>query len=119
MSVWVPPAATSPDERVVFEALANNLVGGRAIGGRVTVTDRRLLFTPNRVDGLTGGQPVAVERSSISRVSVEGRGRAAARKHGFVALVRRLVSIEHPAGTNLLLVNRPQALVSALRDGAR
>jgi len=29
--------------------------GKRQIGGRVTVTDRRFLFVPNRLDGLLGG----------------------------------------------------------------
>jgi hypothetical protein len=119
MSWWVPPAATGPDELVLFEALANNFIGGRAIGGRVTITDERLLFTPNRIDGLTGGRPLAVERRDISRVSVEEPGRAAARRHGFVALMRRLVRIEHPAGPIVLLVNRPRVLVDVLREGDR
>ena len=119
MSLWIPSTAIEPDEYVVFEALANNFAGGwRAIGGRVTVTNRRLLFTPNRVDGMTGGRRLAIERRDIKRVSEEEPGRQAARQHGLGALMRRYVGVEHPAGPTFFVAGHPERLLSALQDEA-
>jgi hypothetical protein len=118
VSLWFPRPPTTPDERVLFEAVANTFTGWRSIGGRVTVADRRLLFTPHRLDGLTGGRSLAVERNDIRRVWMEARGREAVRKGGFGAAVRPQVGLEHPAGPTFFTVYHPEELLHAVQDGA-
>jgi hypothetical protein len=117
MSLWFPRPQTTPDERVTFEAVANTFRGLRSIGGKVTVTDRRLLFTPNRLDGLTGARPLAVARADVRRVWLEAPGRAAVRKRGPGAAVRRQVGVDHPAGPTFITVGNPDALMSAMQSG--
>ncbi len=70
MGFWVPSAALLPGERVVLQAAANHLPSKRSVGGQVTVTNRRMLFIPNRLDGLTGGRKIEVFRDTITGVQV-------------------------------------------------
>jgi hypothetical protein len=43
-------------ETVKSRPAANRDQNGRAVGGRRFVTDKRLLFRPNRIDSITGGK---------------------------------------------------------------
>ena len=90
MRVWFPKPDLKSDEVVLFQAAANLFRGKRAIGGRITVTDQRLLFVPNRLDGLTGGSRVDVARSAVGNV----RTTAASKQ-----TIRPQVEIEHSDGT--------------------
>jgi hypothetical protein len=52
------PAALHPDETIEHFLLANREQNGRrAVGGRLCITTRRLVFTPNRVDAALAGLP--------------------------------------------------------------
>lgn len=115
MGLWFLRPATTSDERVLFEAVSNTFRGRRSIGGKVTITDRRLLFTPNRLDAVTGGHRLSVERGDISRVWMEAPGREAVRKRGIGASVRPQVGVEHPAGPTFLTVYHPEELLKALQ----
>ncbi|MGI3783387.1 MAG: hypothetical protein ACRYG2_21700, partial [Janthinobacterium lividum] len=44
--------------------------GRRPVGGVVRVTDRRLVFVPNRLEQLVGSDPVVVPRASVGHVTV-------------------------------------------------
>jgi hypothetical protein len=115
MGFWFPRAATTPSEEVLFEAVANTFIGRRSVGGKVTVTKERLLFTPNRLDGLTGARQVAIPRSEIQHVSLEEPGRKAVRQRGLGAAVRRQVGVEHNGARVFFTLGIPDALVEALR----
>jgi hypothetical protein len=49
---------------VMFEGVTNTFRRLRSVGGKVTVTNRRLLFTPNRLDGLLGACLAAARSTS-------------------------------------------------------
>ncbi len=53
---WVPHVPLEPGEVEQLALLANHSVGWRAVGGKLVVTDRRLVFRPNRVDRGLGGK---------------------------------------------------------------
>jgi hypothetical protein len=115
MGFWFPRAATTPSEVVLFEAIANTFIGRRSVGGKVAVTKERLLFTPNRLDGLTGAREIAIPRSKIQDVSIQESGRTAVRQRGLGAAVRRQVGVEHNGDTVFLTLGTSDALVEALR----
>lgn len=96
MGLWFPNANLSDDESVAFQAGANLFRGKRQIGGRVTVTDRRFLFVPNRLDGLLRGDRVDVRRVDITAVTVEPAGSDIARGRGLSARFRPQVEIHLP-----------------------
>lgn len=103
MGVWVATPDLEPGETVVHRTFANVLKGARTIGGQVTVTDRRVLFIPNRLDALTGGTRVEIARRDITAIRI-GAG------------VRVQVEIEYPAGTLALAVRDVVSLNSALEE---
>ncbi|WP_174278081.1 hypothetical protein [Goekera deserti] len=117
MSAWITCPQLQPGEHTLFRALANTFSGGwRALGGWVTVTDRRLLFSPHRVDALTGGRPISIDRTAIRRVTVNRPGLHAARQHGPAGLVRRHVEVQHGDGSSFFLVTRPGELLQVLQE---
>ena len=115
MGLWFPRPVTAPDEQVLLEAVANTFVGWRSVGGKVTVTEERLLFTPNRLDGLTGAARIAIRRSEIGKVWIEEPGRTAVRQRGLGAAVRPQVGVEHNGERVFFTLGDPDALVKALR----
>jgi hypothetical protein len=66
---WVPDdeaARLVPGEREVVRTLANQTVSAwRAIGGELVVTDRRVMFRPNRVDAALGGRVWVVPLAEV------------------------------------------------------
>lgn len=73
MGLWVATTRLGPGERTLMTFPANHSAGARAVGGRVTLSDAALYFTPNRIDALTGGKPLVLERSTVEGVSVADR----------------------------------------------
>jgi hypothetical protein len=108
----------APDERVLFETVGSTFRGWRTIAGTVTVTSERLLFTPNRLDELTGVPAISVARAEISGVSMAATGSAALMERGIAAALRPQVCIEHPDGPTFLTVTGAAALVAALEQPA-
>ena len=67
MAGWLfVDAQLEPGEELVFRRVCTLRRGRRTIGGEVSVTDRRLLFVPNRLEQLVG-----VPRSVFSRTLVD------------------------------------------------
>jgi hypothetical protein len=110
--------AIAPDERVLFETAAITFRGWRTITGTVTVTTERLLFTPNRLDELTGVPALSVPRAEITGVSLAPSGSAVLRERGIAAALRPQVCIEHADGPTFLSVTGPGSLLAALDDAA-
>lgn len=114
MGIWFRSAALQPGETVAFKAAANHLPNRRSIGGQVTVTDRRLLFVPNRLDALTGGRTIDLARGDISDVRVLQPGVRALASRGLATLLRPHVAIDWRGNTTVLVVSDREALLAAL-----
>jgi hypothetical protein len=63
-------APLEPGEQLLFRRVCTLRRGRRTIGGEVSVTDRRLLFVPNRLEQLVGVQPSAFPRAAVDHVLV-------------------------------------------------
>lgn len=103
MGLWVTVPDLEPGERVVHQKFANVMKGARAIGGQVTITDQRVLFIPNRLDALTGGNRAEIARRDITAIRIG-------------AAARVQVEIDYPAGTLALVVRDVASLSSALEE---
>jgi len=72
-----PSPITTPfaeDERPVSSWPANHSRRGVAVGGTLWLTDRRLLFIPNRLEAVVGRQGWERELGDVREVTVSGRG---------------------------------------------
>ena len=63
-------APLDPDEKLLFRRVCTLHRGRRSIGGEVNVTDRRLLFVPNRLEQLVGARVAAHPRAFVDHVTV-------------------------------------------------
>ena len=71
MTGWLFVDATlEPGETLVFRRVCTLRRGRRTIGGEVSVTDRRLLFVPNRLEQLVGCRTTAAPLASVGHVTV-------------------------------------------------
>lgn len=59
-------------ELVRWEGRANRMEGRRAIGGKLCLTDRRLIFVPHRFERLIRSKPWAWSLSEIHDVEADG-----------------------------------------------
>jgi hypothetical protein len=116
MGWWVPRAPTTPDEQVTFEALANLFQGWRGVGGKITVTTLRLLFTPNWFDAATGGKAMVLDRVKICGVEVVRGSQSPVRMLGIAPFPRPLVRVDHADGPTYFLLNKPDRLTTALEN---
>ena len=68
-----------PGEEVVWSQGANRMQGSRAVGGKLFLSNERILFSPNRIDALTGGKRWFAELKNVTEVGVEPKrsGRSA------------------------------------------
>ncbi|MGI3783472.1 MAG: hypothetical protein ACRYG2_22130 [Janthinobacterium lividum] len=71
MAGWLfVDAVLEPGEALLFRRVCVLRRGRRSIGGEVSVTDRRLLFVPNRLEQLVGQRPASFPRASVDHVTV-------------------------------------------------
>ncbi|GAB2583308.1 hypothetical protein [Microlunatus antarcticus] len=71
MAGWLfVDAALEQGEELLFRRVCVLRRGRRSIGGEVNVTDRRLLFVPNRLEQLVGVRVVEVARDAVDHVTV-------------------------------------------------
>ena len=115
MKMWIAALRLEPREFALFEALANQVKGWRQIGGRVTVTNLRLVFTPNRLDKLFGAHDVSVPRLDIVKVQIAPAGYK--RGRGLSASFRPQVEVT--VGDSAMLVftvSDPISMITVLND---
>lgn len=115
MGSWIGEPALTFGEQILWRRLANRQQGPyRSMGGRLFVTDRRVIFLPNRVDKVTGGQSWSRDLTDIARVEVEPRHYGIPFVTKDVGLRRRL-RVEGRDGTiEIFLVNRVKHAVARL-----
>jgi len=71
MAGWLfVDAPLDPGEELLFRRVCTLRRGRRTVGGEVSVTDRRLVFVPNRLEQLVGSEPVVAPRASVGHVTV-------------------------------------------------
>ncbi len=73
MGLWVAMPVVDVGEIVKRGLAANRDQNGRAVGGRLFVTDKRLLFQPNRIDSVTGGKAWTCDLGEIAAVGASPR----------------------------------------------
>jgi hypothetical protein len=75
LSSWlsVPEERLEPGERIHWAIPANRSVSWRAVGGRLSATDRRLIFRPHRFDRKTGAGVFEAPLSAIEAVGIQPR----------------------------------------------
>ena len=116
MGIWFPSADIATDEKIRYTAVGNSFQDRRLIGGKVIVTDQRLLFVPNRLDGITGGQHHSIRLGDIRDVQTLEPGRRAVKKRGFGAALRPQIEIDIGAEAKLVVtVNDPDGLLRTLQ----
>ena len=116
MGLWFPDVELSSDERVAFRAPGNLFSGRRQVGVQITVTDRRLVVVPNRLDALFRGRGVELPRDRIAHVQIDAPNSPAARSRGLGARFRSQVEIRSGEKVWVVTVVHPNDLVSALTN---
>jgi hypothetical protein len=101
----------APDEHVRLTRLAAMAQGRVTKGGRLVVTNQRVLFRPRALDKLFGARELSVPRSSVTGIDVAPRSRSLFDG----GLRRRLVLGLHDGTEHRFVVNRVETLVTDLR----
>src|SRR5437763_16516063 len=74
-SWWLKGVEAEPDEQVVWSQLANRTQSSaRAVGGKLFLTDRRLVFCPHWVDAAMRGRMWGVLLASVAAVGMAPKG---------------------------------------------
>lgn len=110
---WVDEPNLSEGESISLARAANRQVGGRALGGRLFVTSRRLVFEPNVVDRHTGGTRWECRLRSIRSVEV---GRRSATFWGPLAKIRPRIFISTDSDQEAFLVNRARKVGQVISE---
>jgi hypothetical protein len=112
VGLWVPEPELDGDESIVWRRLANRTQGWRAVGGRLTLTSRLLVFKPHRFDRATRGHAWTAPRDDISAVGLEPRSPGSVFGGGL--RVRLRVDLEQ-GGAELFVVRNPIGCTEELR----
>jgi hypothetical protein len=114
MGLWVSRPVLSEGEVVRWHRNANRKQGAtRAVGGRLFVTDRRIVFQPSRFDQTFGGQVWQDNLEHVREIGVDAVDRLAASQRDYGALRRRLRVVTRRS-TELFVVNSVQEVVRTL-----
>jgi hypothetical protein len=74
-SWWLKGVEAEPDEHEVWSQLANRVQSShRAVGGKLFLTDRRLIFCPHWIDAVTGGRTWSLPLASVAGVGITPKG---------------------------------------------
>jgi hypothetical protein len=113
MGLFVPKPRFLPGEHLVARRAANHSRGNRAIGGRLFVTQRRLIFAPNVIDRLIGARPWACRLEDIAAVRDAERTKDQPFSGG---MRRRLLVNLRGDGQEFFVVNHVDDLIQMLRQ---
>jgi hypothetical protein len=95
VGLWFQKPVLHPGETVRWKKAANREQNGwRAVGGRLFLTDSRLLFRPHRFDARLKGEDWAANLADIASVGTEE-----ADGHPFSGGLRRRLCIDLADGT--------------------
>ena len=115
MGIWFRDPDIASDEHVLFRAATNRLISiAEMRGGRLVVTDRRVLFEPNRLDRLTGSKPWVVDSRAIREVTSEPGGKEGVAKFGLAGKRPHLALSADGAEPGVFAVRNLDALRAAI-----
>ncbi|MBW0275787.1 hypothetical protein ATM97_30745 [Nocardia sp. MH4] len=109
MGLWIGNPELGAAEKVIWQQLANRTQGGRAVGGRLSLTDTRLLFVPNHLDALTGGKRWEIPLSRVRAI-----GRQSPDGGLFSGGLRTRLRIETDTGTELFVIGKLDEVLAVL-----
>lgn len=93
MGFWFTSPALKPDEAVQYQVTANTFQHLRSVGGKVTVTDQRIIFSPNRLDALTWGRSRSLYLEDVLNVRKIKSSWSTVKRRGLGASVRDQIEI--------------------------
>jgi hypothetical protein len=98
-----------PNEVVSRSIRANRSQGNRAVGGKVHVTNQRVVFVPHAIDKNTGGQSWEVLPQEITAVDVAPRG-----KNIFNGSIRRRLRITTQSSTEHFVIGNADEVAAEI-----
>ena len=108
-SWWLKSVAAEPAEEVVWSQAADRLKdSGPAVGGKLFLTDRRLIFCPHWVDAATGGKAWQVPLERVAAIETIPKGSPGG------GMRDRLAIELAGGGRERFVVNRLEAVVARL-----
>jgi hypothetical protein len=107
-------AALEPGEELLFRRVCTLRRGRRTVGGEVSVTDRRLVFVPNRLEQLVGSEPTVAARASVGHVTVVPPPPGSERFAALPRTPRARAEIEVDDGLVVLQLEDAEALARVL-----
>ncbi|MFY1583556.1 hypothetical protein ACN267_03530 [Micromonospora sp. WMMD734] len=115
MGIWFVDPQLNPGEQRLHQTIANQLLGpSRTLGGRLVVTDSRVVFEPNRLDRLTGGRTWQTDAQAIRKVTETPGGKEGVRRYG-PAGARPQITVDLASGqAGVFVVKNREALTSAI-----
>lgn len=112
MGLLIARPNLAPAEVAEFRFFANRTQSaGRAVGGRLTVTDRALHFTPHRFDQLFNGESVVLRCTDIVEIGIAARDVG----HAFGGGLRLRLQITLTKGEELFVANKLDERVPMLQ----
>lgn len=117
MEYFAGEPTLAPGEGVLWSCKANRQQSpSRHVGGRIFLTQDRVIFSPHRLDEVTGGRQWAAEKTDVVSVSTEP-ARLVLPSPGRMPRMRRRLRIQTRSGPiNLFVVNRLDEKVKVLED---
>lgn len=112
MGIWIAQPKLEAGETIRWRSSA-----GRALnrwitsGGQLMVTDRRLLFQPNRFDAATGKKPLEISIDNV--VDIEPVAREPTATAGGL---RERLGIRTSSGVEIFVVNNLKTKIGELRE---
>lgn len=112
MSLWFAQPKLGVDEAICWQSSA-----GRSLnrwitsGGRLLVTDRRILFQPNRLDSATGKKPWECPLSAVTGIEPVNRDPTV-----LAGGLRKRLGIKTTRGNEAFVVNRLQEKLVELKE---
>jgi len=101
-----------PDEVMRWKTLANRVVSPRiASGGQLIVTDRRVLFQPNRFDTAIGRKPWECPLEYVTGIESVSRSRDA-----LAGGLRERLGIQTADGVEIFVVNKLEKKMMEVRE---
>lgn len=119
MARWIHEPDLQRGEEVLWSQHANREQDSfRQAGGRLFITDRRIVFVPGSFDKASGGRPWEAPLDQVAVVTVEPR-RFTAPLLGLAARLRRRLRLELRDGSvELFVVNGLERLVGKVSGAA-
>lgn len=112
-SWWLAKIEGLDGETEVFSVLANRTQStNRAVGGKLFVTNRRLLFAPHLFDSILGGETRTIFLTEITQISTQNAG-----GDTFGGGLRNRLRIDLKNGANeLFVINKLDKIIDKLQS---